>query len=94
MSCDGATDEKLASLGKGFIEAGTRFYDKLLKKNIAIRELTGDSSEYTAMGNENFLIRNKRLPLTVRKTFFDIKLELANRTEESVTAPEESLPKK
>lgn len=65
----------LASLGPGFISAGLRFYDKLLKKNIACRELTGDNSEYTAMGNENYLVRRKRLPLTIRKAFFELKYE-------------------
>jgi hypothetical protein len=41
----------MASLGKPFIEAGIRFYEKLLKKNVAIRELTGDDGQFTAMGN-------------------------------------------
>lgn len=71
----------MASFGKGFIEAGYRFYDKLLKKNIAIRELTGDNSEYTALGNENFYLRQKRLPLTMRKTFFQQKLEELKKKE-------------
>lgn len=42
---------------------------------MAIRELTGDFSEYTALGNENYLLRHKRLPLTLRKAFFEIKLK-------------------
>lgn len=75
MCYDGETDEALAALGRGFTEAGVRYYDKLLKKNVACRELTGDDSEFTAMGNENYYIRNKRLPLTVRKAFFEVKLE-------------------
>jgi hypothetical protein len=78
---DIATDEKLASFGKGFIEAGYRFYDKLLKKNIAVRELTGDHSEYTALGNENFYLRQKRLPLTVRKNCFKLKLDELKKKE-------------
>jgi hypothetical protein len=82
----------MASLGKPFIEAGIRFYEKLLKKNVAIRELTGDDGQFTAMGkvlrmltfqnyrntflgNENFMIRTKTLPLTLRKTFFELKLK-------------------
>lgn len=75
MSYDGDTDETLASLGPGFISAGERFYDKLLKKNIACRELTGDNSEFTALGNENYLVRRKRLPLTIRKAYFELKNE-------------------
>jgi hypothetical protein len=50
VSLDGEVDEKLSSLGKPFIEAGIRFYEKLLKKNIAIRELSGDESQFTSMG--------------------------------------------
>lgn len=41
---------------------------------MAIRQLTNDTS-FTAMGNENFLIRHKTLPLTFRKAFFELKLK-------------------
>lgn len=75
VNYDNSTDEKLAALGKGFVEAGIRFYDKLLKKNIACRQLTGDNSQYTSFGNEEFLIRTKRAPLTSRKVFFEQKLK-------------------
>lgn len=68
-------------LGKAFIESGIRFYEKILKKNIAIRELTGDDSQFTAMGNENFMIRTKTLPLTLRKTFFELKLKELEKAE-------------
>ncbi|CRL02871.1 CLUMA_CG015765, isoform A [Clunio marinus] len=81
VSADGNTDQRLAALGKGFIEAGVRFYAKLLNKNIAIRDLTNDDSEYTALGNESFIIRRKRLPLTLRKAFFDAKLKELNQVE-------------
>lgn len=52
--------------------AGIRFYDKILKKNVALRNLTGQNI-YTAMGNENYLLRQKSLPLTARKSFFELK---------------------
>lgn len=81
MKYDGSTDEQLATYGRGFIDSGARFYDKLMKKNIAIRELTGDDSQYTALGNENFMIRQKRLPLTIRKVFFELKLEEFDKKE-------------
>lgn len=57
-----------------FVRAGIRFYDKLLKKNMAIRQLTNDTS-FTALGNESFLIRHKTLPLTFRKAYFEQKLK-------------------
>lgn len=65
----------MSNFGREFIEAGIGFYDKLLKKNIACRQLSGDETEYTALGNENFIFRQKRLPLTIRKTFFEEKLK-------------------
>jgi len=88
---DKGTDETLAALGRTYIEAGIRFYDKILKKNIACRELTGDESEYTALGNENFLFRQKRVPLTSRKAFFEEKLkELDEQEKNPVESPKES----
>lgn len=54
------------------IETGIRFYDKLLKKNVALRNLTGENI-YSAKGNENFFLRQKSLPLTIRKSFFEMK---------------------
>lgn len=83
MNIDSDIDKKLATFGRTFIEAGIRFYDKLAKKNIACRELTGDESQYTALGNENFILRQKRLPLTTRKSFFEEKLKELVEKEES-----------
>lgn len=57
-----------------FCDAGVRYYDKLLNKNIAIRELSGQDL-YTAKGNVHFLLREKCLPLTVRKKYFELKLK-------------------
>jgi hypothetical protein len=62
----------LSELGEKFVEAGIRFYDKLLKKNMAIRELNNDDS-FTATGNENHLLRHKTFPLDMRKKFFELK---------------------
>lgn len=75
MSYDCKTDEFLAEYGRPFLEAGVRFYDKLLKKNMAVRELTGDYGMYTALGNDNFYFRRKRLPLVIRKQYFEQRLE-------------------
>lgn len=71
---DGAVDKELCEVGPEFMDAGVRFYDKLLKKNIAIRNLAGDNS-YTVMGNEHFVLRQKSLPLTIRKSYFEMRLE-------------------
>lgn len=66
-------DKQLAQLGPEFAEAGVKFYTKLLQKNIAIRELTNDN-QYTSKGNFNHLLRQRSLPLTLRKKFFEQKL--------------------
>ncbi|XP_055532314.1 transmembrane protein 177 [Wyeomyia smithii] len=66
---DTSVDKKLAALGPEMANAGARFYDKILKKNIAMRKLTGDDY-YTAGGNINYMLRQKTVPLTSRKDFF------------------------
>lgn len=72
VSTDADIDKKLASLGPQFVTAGFSYYDKHLKKNIALRNLIGDDT-YTALGNENYLLRQKSMPLTARKSFFEEK---------------------
>ncbi|XP_053688140.1 transmembrane protein 177 [Sabethes cyaneus] len=64
-----SADRKLAALGPDMVNAGAGFYDKVLKKNIAMRKLTGDDY-YTAGGNVNYMLRQKAVPLTSRKDFF------------------------
>lgn len=72
VSTDAEIDKKLASLGPQFVAAGFSYYDKHLKKNIALRNLIGDDT-YTALGNENYLLRQKSMPLTARRSFFEEK---------------------
>ncbi|KAH8271539.1 hypothetical protein KR018_004921 [Drosophila ironensis] len=74
VTMDADIDKKLADLGPQFVAAGVSFYDKHLKKNMALRELIGDDT-YTALGNENYMLRQKSMPLTARKSFFVEKLE-------------------
>lgn len=69
------TDDTLASLGPEVVGAGVRFYEKLLAKNVAIRGLSGDNSVYTSKGNLTYLFRNRYVPLTERKSFFEKKLK-------------------
>lgn len=83
-------DETLASLGPEVASAGVRFYEKQLTKNISIRGLSGDHSVYTSKGNLTFLFRNRHVPLTERKTFFEKKLkELEEEQEKKNTMAEE-----
>ncbi|KAI9579485.1 transmembrane protein 177 [Glossina fuscipes] len=70
ISSDTEVDKRLSALGPEFVTAGINFYDKQLSKNIALRELMGDDT-YTAKGNVNYILRQKSLPLTIRKSFFE-----------------------
>ncbi|XP_004925524.1 transmembrane protein 177 isoform X1 [Bombyx mori] len=78
-------DKKLCELGPEFIESGLVFYDKILKRNQALRELMGKEGEkkYSKLGNENFGIRQPRLALMHRKHYFQDKLaEIKKETED------------
>jgi hypothetical protein len=82
---DRTIDEHLAGLGLTFLASGVCFYDKLIKKNMAIRELTGDD-QYTAKGNHNHLLRTMTKPLTERKAFFEEKFKKALEEEKKKEA--------
>lgn len=90
MQFDAGVDKELCDVGPEFMDAGVRFYDKLLRKNIAIRNLIGDQC-YTAKGNEHSLLRQKTLPLTIRKSYFEMRLdELAKAAQSNGAAAESS----
>jgi len=72
---EASIDQKLASLGDHMVKAGDGYYGKILKRNVAIRALSGDNSAYSASGNINTFVRQRSLPLTVRKSYFEAKLE-------------------
>ncbi|XP_016993832.2 transmembrane protein 177 [Drosophila takahashii] len=82
VATDAEIDKRLASMGAQFVAAGAGYYDKHLKKNIALRDLIGDDT-YTALGNENYMLRQKSMPLTARKSFFLEKLEELKKAQES-----------
>lgn len=69
-------DKKLCDLGPHFIESGVIFYQKILERNQALRELMGREGEnkYSKLGNENFGLRQPRLALIHRKQFFEEQL--------------------
>ena len=79
-------------------EAGVRYYEKVLNRNIALREISGDDFLYSAKGNVNYLIRNKSLPLTMRKSALQKFLNEKNssqpatvqETPEKSTKPEQT----
>ncbi|XP_038214974.1 transmembrane protein 177 isoform X2 [Zerene cesonia] len=67
------TDEVLSKLGPDFIESGIIFYEKLLARNQALRELMGAEGEakYSVFGNENYGLRQPHIALVHRKQFFE-----------------------
>ncbi|XP_068144817.1 transmembrane protein 177 [Drosophila tropicalis] len=84
VATDASIDKKLASLGPQFVAAGVSYYDKQLKKNMALRSLIGDST-YTALGNENYMLRQKSMPLTARKSFFAERWQELQEAQKHVT---------
>lgn len=73
-------------------ELGIRFYDKVLNKNKAIRELSGKDL-YSVCGNEYpGLFQMRNLPLTTRKLYFQYRLaeHQAKAVEEAKNAEQNS----
>lgn len=70
-------DEELKKKNIIFVEGGREMCGKLMARNIALRELMGNAGKkaYTALGNEKSLIRQKHVPLSERRLFFDQALK-------------------
>lgn len=65
-------DSAIAQLGDRYKRGAVEFYEKEIKKNLALRTLLGADGEgaYTPAGNEKFLFRQPTIPLDQRKQFF------------------------
>lgn len=70
---EGQVDKQLAKLGPDYVEGGKEFYAKLLKRNMAIRRLMGSEGKrkFNSHGDEINFMRQKRIPLSQRKKFFE-----------------------
>lgn len=63
-------------------EAGIRYYEKILSRNVAIRELSG-LDLYSVKGNEYpGIIRQSSIPFTTRKLFLEQSLEEIRKKEQ------------
>lgn len=73
---DMENDEALCRLGPEYIKGGQEFYDKLLIRNKALRSLLGTEGKsiFTVHGNEETLLRQKHVPISQRKDYFDSHL--------------------
>jgi len=74
---DKKDDEALCNLGAEYVKGGQEFFEKTLIRNRALRSLLGEEGKriYTAYGNEKIFLRQKHLPLSHRKDFFDSRLQ-------------------
>ncbi|KRT81873.1 hypothetical protein AMK59_5928 [Oryctes borbonicus] len=69
-------DEFLKNKDPIFAEGGKEYYEKILQRNKALRKLLGREGEnrFSSLGNENFFIRQRHVPLLHRKQFFEENL--------------------
>lgn len=74
---DSEHDRILCKLGAEYVKGGQEFYEKTLMRNRALRSLLGKEGEkiYTTNGNEQAFLRQKHLPMSYRKDFFDSYLQ-------------------
>ncbi|XP_029175700.1 transmembrane protein 177 [Nylanderia fulva] len=77
---DSEHDEALCKLGPEYVKGGQEFYEKLLSRNRALRSLLGNDGKrtYTAYGNEHTFLRQRYVPISHRKAFFDLRLNNLN----------------
>lgn len=70
-------DKELKEKNVIFVEGGRETYGKLMARNVALRELMGNAGKktYTVLGNEKSLIRQKHVPLSERRLFFEQALK-------------------
>lgn len=54
-------------------QGGAEFYKKILLRNQALRKLLGKEgeSQFSGLGNENYLVRQRHVPIMTRKDFFE-----------------------
>lgn len=73
---DKDNDEALCRLGAEYIKGGQEFYEKTLIRNKALKTLLGakGKSTFTVHGNEETFLRQKHVPISHRKDFFDMHL--------------------
>lgn len=73
---DKENDEALCRLGAEYVKGGQEFYEKTLIRNRALRSLLGahGKSIYTVFGNEETFLRQKHVPISHSKDFFDSHL--------------------
>ncbi|KAK4305697.1 hypothetical protein Pmani_022423 [Petrolisthes manimaculis] len=71
LNHENSADQQAASVSPSYTQGGLEFYEKILQRNIALRELMGKEGEnmYTAFGNEQVFIRTRNQPYTLRRDY-------------------------
>ncbi|KAF4525665.1 hypothetical protein B566_EDAN001266 [Ephemera danica] len=66
---ENTADREVAKLSPELAKGGLEFYEQVLSRNIALRELMGSDGEkqFTASGNPEVLIRTRHVPITIRR---------------------------
>ncbi|XP_075233354.1 transmembrane protein 177 [Lycorma delicatula] len=73
--------KNVSKVGEEYITGGLEFYDKLLARNKALRNLLPDgSSEFNTDGDSIYLFRKKHVPITVKKQLLEKELEKLNHS--------------
>jgi len=70
-------DKELHAKDPLLVQGGLEFYDKILKRNMALRKLMGSEGKhvYSVLGNEIYWLRQPHLPIVYRKSTFENKLD-------------------
>ncbi|XP_063984832.1 transmembrane protein 177 [Diachasmimorpha longicaudata] len=82
---ESTADEHLSQLGDKYINGAIEYYEKALARNKAFRTLLGadGAKSFNTDGDETYFFRQKHLPFTARKEFFEKKLKDRTAVEET-----------
>ncbi|KAK8783514.1 hypothetical protein V5799_010117 [Amblyomma americanum] len=85
---DKEADHRAAALGRDYVEGGIEYYEKVLRRNRALRDLLGNEGAkyYTSKGNINRLLRTDHVPLTHRLDRLRSRLHVSDESESELTA--------
>lgn len=66
-------DQELKEKSPEFAAGGKEYFTKMLLRNMCLRDLLGKEGEhmFSPLGNENYFLRTKSLPLMDRREFFE-----------------------
>jgi len=81
-------DEKVCDIGEEYIKGGIEYYETLIQRNLALRNILPDGENmYSKQGNQiEFISELSELPLTYRKKYLENRLkDCFNENKETLT---------